>query len=680
LSAEGDFRIGIDIGGTFTDVCALDAKTGKWFGLKTPTTSENLVNGVLEGIRLAGENGVAPSEIKYFVHGTTFGVNTIIQRSGANAVLLVTEGFQDLLEFARLRLPVPWSFFSQRTPALIPRDRVVPVRERMLQDGHVDLALTEAEITRVLDVIRSLGADEVAICLLHSYSNDEHENQLKRAILDSGLDAGVSCSAELWPQIREYERAMVTLMNAYVRPPMAGYLDNLGSALAEAGVLATAYVTRSNGGIMTLPTAREQPVQTLLSGPASGIMGAVKVASEVGIDTFVTLDVGGTSADVAVVREGSIEYGTEERIGDYPFILPAVGVTSIGEGGGSIAWVDSGRALRVGPRSAGASPGPASYGLGGTDATLTDAFLLAGYLDSDRFAGGRRLDVNAAMAVLSSLADPLGLSLRQTSDAIIRVALATMYTELSAVFERRGVDPREFALIAFGGAGPVVGCLVAQELHIPTVLIPSSPGTLCAFGALHANIMADLIWSANIPVDSIASDDFQNIVKQLQEEGLDWLSREGPSVVSSEVQYVGDMRYLGQSYEIQVPLPHDWLIGKEVSTIRGAFDQAHERIYAHSDPSAIVEMVNLRARAVGLMEQPASQGTQLQPSEAPAKTRAVWIDGHSYEAVIIDRAQLDVGTPVEGPAVVQQADTTCLVPPGWSGHQDDHGNLILKRK
>ncbi len=685
MAADNQYRVGIDIGGTFTDLCVLNAESGEWFGLKTPTTPTDLVQGVLDGLQLVAAHGVDLSRVRYFVHGTTSGLNTIIQRSGARVALLVTEGFRDLMEIGRLRLPVPWNFYSQRAQALVPRHMVIPVRERIVHGGIVEVPLTASETAQVIQAVRLSGAAEVAICLLHSYANPSHEEALKTAIEKSGLQVGISCSAELWPQMREYERAMVTVMNAHIRPAMARYFDNLGAALTAAGLATSPYITRSNGGIMTVSAAKDEPVQTLLSGPASGIIGAAKVAQDAGFQNFVTLDVGGTSADVAVVRNGEIEYGTDERIGDYPLILPAVGVSSIGAGGGSVAWIDGGRALRVGPRSAGAVPGPASYGLGGNEATLTDAFLISGFLDPDCFAGDGHLNTGAAVAALAALADKLDMSHQEASDSVVRVALANMYTELSAVLERRGVDPRDYAIVAFGGAGPVVACMLAGELNIPTVVVPASPGTLCAQGALQADVMADFIRSVYSSVDKVASAEFYKTVQQLTQRARAWLDREAPTVKSSEVQYAADMRYAGQSYEIQIPLPAAWLSEQRANLIRRAFDDAHQRIYAHCDHHAPVEIVNLRARAVGRMEQPAYRPMprrQAEPQSAArrvAASRAIWIDGRSYPARVIDRGDLSSEADIVGPAVVQQSDSTCVVPPKWRGRLDDSGNLILTR-
>ena len=476
---ERRYQLGIDIGGTFTDLSVLDRETGQLTSLKTPTVPTDPTRGVANGIALLAQQGIHPSEIGYFVHGTTIGVNAVIQRSGARIALLVTDGFRDVLEMARLRLPTPWDFYGQRPAPLLPRELVVPVRERVRYGGMVETSLTDDEIERVISTVTALAVEGVAICLLHSYANPDHELALKTALTQRAPHLFVSCSAEIWPQMREYERALVTVMNAYIRPPLVRYLSALEGTLEELGIPARPYLTRSNGGIMTTVAAREHPVQTLLSGPASGVIGAVEAATRAGFADLISFDMGGTSADVALITDGQIEFSREAQVGDFPLFLPVVGVSSIGAGGGSIAWLDGAGVLKVGPRSAGADPGPACYGLGGKEPTLSDAFLLCGWLNPGRFAGKARLDEAAASVAMDRLAGQLALGLSQTASAIIQVALATMFTEFSAVLERRGIDPRDFTLVAFGGAGPVVACLLAEEVKMSRVLVPPAPGTLC---------------------------------------------------------------------------------------------------------------------------------------------------------------------------------------------------------
>ena len=654
-----------------------DSDTGHTFGLKTPTTPDDLVQGVLNGINLLGSSGIRPEDISYFAHGTTAAVNTILQRSGARTALLVTEGFRDVLEMGRLRLPVPWNFYSRRATPLVPRDFVVPVSERVRYTGGIDRELEPAEVSRVVQAVGQLGVDGVAICLLHSYANPAHEHMLRDAIVRELPAIDVSCSADLWPQVREYERALVTVMNAYVQPMMARYISHLEKGLSDVGVGVRPYLSRSNGGVMTVTGARRHPVHTLLSGPASGVMGAAQVSKRAGADNVITLDIGGTSADVAILEGGTPGYSKEGRIGEFPIILPTVGIYSIGAGGGSVAWLDGGRVLKVGPRSAGAVPGPAAYGMGGNEPTLTDAFLVCGYLNPQRFAGRRQLDVTAARRVLAELGAQMSLSGDETADATVRVALATMYTELSAVLERTGVDPRDFTLLAFGGAGPVLACMVAEHTNIRRVLVPPTPGTLCAEGALQADCIGDFIASFHRGANDVSAGELGSRLEILQAKAMAWIAEEAPPHAHRpESSLSCDMRYVGQSYDVEVPVVvgND---GVDLRQVRNGFDQMHERLFAHSDPTAFVEFVNLRVRVIArtdpLIANVQRDGTPLTQS----KQRQVLINGVAATATVLYRTTISEGDSVNGPAVVEQADSTCVVPSGWTLRSDSYGNLII---
>lgn len=677
----GRYHLGIDIGGTFTDLTAVDTETGQRFAAKTPTVPSNPARGVANGLTLLTDQGIDIRQVGYFVHGTTIGLNTIIQRSAPPVALIVTEGFRDVLEIGRLRLPVPWNFYSRRPTPLISRNYVVEVKERILRNGEPLLDLTTTEMERVVQEVESLGVGGVAICLLHSYANPDHELALAQVLTMRWPALFVSCSAEIWPQMREYERALVTLMNTYIRPSMVRYLAGLDVALADAKVTAPPYLTRSNGGIMTAKTARDEPVHTLLSGPASGVLGAARAGIAAGFAHLITLDMGGTSADAAVVQSGNIDYGNEERIGDFPMILPAIGISSIGAGGGSIGWIDGAGVLRVGPHSAGADPGPACYASGGMQPTLTDAFLVCGYLDPEHFAGGRQLDAAAAHRSTEDLGRVLGMDTTAAADAMIRVALANMFMELTGVVERKGLDPRDFTLVAFGGAGPVVAALLAEEINIQRVLVPASPGTLCALGALEASVMSDFIRSVHWRLDMIDLERLHTVCRALHERAEMWLEREAPGGSQSELHWSADMRYSGQSYEIEVPLEDEWIASGNRRRVAAAFHTLYERLFAHSDPEAAVEVVAIRLRALRHVSPSHSEMGPRSSVERDrtVRRRPIVCRGQTRTANVYVRPNLDVGRTIEGPAVVEQMDSTCLVPPGWSVNVDDIGNLLLMR-
>jgi len=672
------FRLGIDIGGTFTDFSLLDGETGEVSAFKTPTVPGDPGRGVAAGLEQLRAHGTDLSRVAYFVHGTTIALNSVVQRTGARIALLVTAGFRDVLELGRLRLPVPWSFHSRRPAPLVPRELVVPVRERIRFGGTVEVALDREEIERTVREVVELHVEGVAICLLHSYANPTHELALRDALVGAAPTLPVSCSSEIWPQMREYERTLVTVINAYVRPATAGYLDGLERAASSAGIRARPYITRSNGGIMTIDAAREEPVQTLLSGPASGVIAAAETATRAGFADFVTLDMGGTSADVSVVENGTIAAGRDERVGDFPLILPGIGVSSIGAGGGSIASLDGAGMLRVGPESAGADPGPASYGLGGTRPTLTDAFLACGYLGADRFAGGFSLDEEAARRALATVGRPLGFDATATEEAMVRVALASMYSELSAVFDRRGLDPREFTLVAFGGAGPLVACLLAAETNIARVLVPPAPATLCALGAAHADLMTDLVRTLNEPLDRLDGVALAAAFAPVVARANAWLEREAPVTARTELHLSADMRYVGQAYELEVPVRPEWLEARDLRTLSVAFHDKHRRVFFHADLDAPAEIVDLRVRAVGELPRSPDPIPNAQRAGAARSrgTRRIVAAGSWQEAPVYAREGLARDATLTGPALVEQDGSTTLVPEGWRVVVDERGNLV----
>jgi N-methylhydantoinase A len=679
-------QVGIDIGGTFTDLVALDSG-GRSFNLKTPTVRADPVQGVVRGLELLTAQDVEGPDIEYVVHGTTLAINTVIQRSGATVALLVTEGFRDVLELGRLRLPQPWSFYSARPGPLVPRERVLAVPERVRADGTVERALGDQDVAELIERLSDIRPDCVAICLLHAHRYPEHEVTLEAALRQALPTVLVSRSSSVWPQAREYERALVTVINAYVQPAMTSYLGRLQDALQRSGVRARPYITRSDGGIMTAEAAAGRVVRTLLSGPAAGVVGARQVADHASARDVITLDVGGTSADVAVIRGGEPVTAHEQRVGDFTVSVPAVGISTIGAGGGSVAWLDLAGVLRVGPRSVGSDPGPACYARGGNEATLTDAFLVAGYLRTDNFPGIQALNKPLAERALDAFGPTLGLDTQGVAAAVIRVALASMYAEISSLMERQGLDRRSFTLLALGGAGPVVATQLADELGIARVLVPRWPGTLCAWGALHADVSSDFICAVGTPLAELPSGRARHLADELRLQGEAWLATEAPPAAARELKWSGDLRYRGQSYELEVPLELDWLVGPGTADIEKAFHEAHERVFSHHDPQATVELVALRLRAIGVAvwpgRAPDDQGPEPSPVRsgpwpAPAR-RPIVVEGLAHEAWVYERNQMGPGHKLQGPAVVDQEDSTVVVAPGWAGVTDGHGALHLHR-
>jgi N-methylhydantoinase A len=677
------YRIGVDIGGTFTDFAVHDTRTGRLAGLKVPTVPADPVRGVLDGLDvLATEHGVAPGDIDYFVHGTTIAVNTLIERKGARLGLLVTQGFRDLLIIQRLRIPNPQDWFGGRPEPLVPRRNVYEIDERLHADGSVARGLDEASVLAALGAAREAGLAGLVVCFLHSFRNPDHERRVKEILAGAAPELFVCCSHEVWPRMREYERAIVSLINAYVMPRVEGYLGKLEDSLAARGVPAAPYITRSNGGLMSARSARLAPADTLLSGPAAGVMGAVLAASEAGISDFITLDVGGTSADVAIVEGGRPQTSQHEHVADFPVMMPVVGVSSIGAGGGSIARVDESGVLRVGPESAGSDPGPACYGRGNREATVTDAFLAGGYLDAAGFAGGRlRLSLALAEEALAPVAAGLGLELPAACEAVLSVAVAASYAELSNLAAKRGVGLRDYSLVPFGGAGPLLATRVADEAGIRRILIPPAPGTLCALGALAADVAGDFVRSVLAPLDE-CMETLPRIYAELEADARAWLEREAPALERFDLRLASDMRYVGQSFEIDVDLDPAWLTAGDRSAVEAAFHAAHHRVFAHADSAAAVEMIDLRVLIAGTTPKPVLPAPGTGASGAPPRStgsRPVMADDGPQQVPVHRREGLRAGQRIRGPALVDQADTTVWIGRGWTAEVHPSGGLLLER-
>jgi N-methylhydantoinase A len=683
MAADGRRHwLGIDIGGTFTDFACFDTATGELIGLKVPSTPPEFAEAVRVGLeRLATEHGVELAAIGAVVHGTTIAVNTLIQRTGARLGLLVTDGFRDVLELQRLRLPNPFDLDGARPLPLVPRARVAEVRERLRADGRVDTPLDEDSVREAVRRLAGQHVEGIVISLLHAYRNPAHERRARAVAEATAPGRPVSASADVWPQAREYERTALAVLDAYVQPKVRRYLEGFEQALAARGVPATPHVTKSNGGIMPVAAARAQTVATLLSGPASGVIGAAYVAGQAGFPNVITLDVGGTSADLAVVEDGRPRWSTSEHVGGVPVMMPVVGVTAIGAGGGSVAWVDEVGLPKVGPQSTGAQPGPACYGRGGKDATLTDAFLVSGFLDPERFLGGRmRLHRELAEEAIARFAGPLGMTPDEAAESVVRVAVSNMYAEFTKILSRAAVDPRGFALVAFGGAGPVVGALVAREVGISTVFVPRSPGTLCALGALSADIVNDAVRTVHTRLDGAPLAALSAEYGTLQAELAEWLQRHGAGSGPATFRQAADMRYVGQSYEIEVPIESGWLTAGGGPAILAAFHRAHERAYGHADREAPAEIVNLRVQLRAARPRVPLAEVPVRPAPAARAARRIWLDGRPTEARVFDRDGLGRGARLAGPAIVEQPDTTVLVPAGHVGEVDRLGNLLLRRE
>ncbi|WP_027091556.1 hydantoinase/oxoprolinase family protein [Cohnella thermotolerans] len=676
------WRLGIDIGGTFTDLTVLDEQSGTLIGIKTPTVPSDPAQGIANGLALLRQRGIEPKDIRYFVHGTTIGLNTLLQRRGESIALIVTEGFRDLLSLQRLRLPIPYDFRSRLPEPLIPRERVFTVKERLRHDGSVHTPLDMDSLDEAIRAAAASGAGGVVVCFLHSYKNPVHEQQAVARIRELAPELGVSASAELWPQMREYERAAMTAVNLYIQPNVRRYFETLQERLQEEGVRAQPFITQSNGGIMDIGTAADAPVRTLFSGPAAGVIGAVQVARSADVSNVITFDMGGTSADISIIESGQPTFTQMNHLAGMPIMLPSVSIYSVGAGGGSYAWIDNGGLLKVGPESVGSSPGPACYGKGDR-AALTDAYLLCGYLNPDRFAAGNvRLYPERSAQAIAPIAEHLGTDARGAADRMIQVAVANMYAELSAVMEQHGFDPREFSLLAFGGGGPVTANFLAEEIQAQSVLVPPSPGTLCALGALTADFAYDAVLSLQKRFEEVTMDALVHEYDRLAKQARMWLTDQQVSgLEDSTLHYSMDARYAGQAFEIELPLDKSMLEDRTGERIVTAFHELHRRQYGHSDAAAVLELINLRVRLVGHTLKPAIASVpDAQGEIKPTCTRRIRYGGQEHMANVYVRSEMHAGHTIEGPAIVEQDDTTVLVLDGWYGTVDRAGNLILKRK
>ncbi len=676
------YRVGVDIGGTFTDLCAFDEATNELHTLKVLSTPERPGSEVMEGLRQLKERyGVAPERVTYFTHGTTVGVNTVIQRKGVRLCLLVTENFVDVLEVARLKVPNPWDLLSSRPAPLVPRDRVLPVKERMNADGSIDLALDEGSVVAAVEKARALGAEGIVIALINAYRNPAHERAAKAIINRVAPGLPAFCSTDVWSAIREYERTTTAVIHGYVQPRVERYLSSLQEALRGAGVPAEPMVTKSNGGVMSAELGKVACVQMILSGTAAGVIGAAHVASLAGFPATMSLDVGGTSADVAFIRGGVPQYGVGEMIGEFPIFIPTVAVTSIGAGGGSIAWVDELGVLKVGPESAGSTPGPACYGRGGTRPTITDAFAVLGWIGGGELGySAIRVDLAKAHAAIASVAARTGMSVVAAAEAIIKIAVSGMYMEVSKLISRHGVDPRDYALQAFGGAGPMMACFLARELGMTSVVVPTTPGVLSALGGLIADVKNDFIGTVFLELEAGALPTINAGYEALERAALRWLREEQRYDGAYRLTYSADMRYQGQSHEIETVLDAEHLRRGDIAGLAESFHRRHEEVYDHADREAPVQIINLRLVIAGESPKPRFPRAPETAGRAEPSGRArVFLDGDERDIPVFARAALAPGQTFDGPAVVTQSDCTTCIPGGYHARVDAYRNLILTR-
>jgi N-methylhydantoinase A len=670
---DTSLAVAVDIGGTFTDIALHDAKSGRIWRAKTPSVPADPSQAFLTGVKLAlADAGRAAPSLARVLHGTTVATNMILEGKGAKAALVTTAGFRHVLTIGRQDIPRRANYLAWVKPARpVPASRVLEIEERIGAGGAVLKPLDEASVTAAAEACRALGVEAVAVCLLHSFANPAHERRAAEILRAALPGIAVTASVDVLPVVREYERSLATVLNAIVMPGVSTYASRLEQRLGDEKVAAPLLYMQSTGGVAGGATIRRAPALTALSGPAAGVVGARGVAAQCGIQDLITVDIGGTSADICLIKNGEISLTQRGHVGDWPLPLPMVDMVTIGAGGGSIARVEDGT-LTVGPQSAGAEPGPAAYGRGGSDATVTDAHVVLGHLQAKLLGGRMALDAQAARrAIESKVAEPTGLSVEAAARGVLSIIDNNMIGAVRVVSVERGHDPRDFTLVPFGGAGPLHGCSLAELLGIRRVLVPTAPGVLCADGLLAADLKAE--FSRTLPqagpIDMAAS---RAIFAELDRHADDWFALEKVAPADRGTNRVAMMRYKGQGGEVTVT----WVDG--VAGVEAAFAAAHQALYGFT-LEAPAELVTLRVEATGRMPQPPKPTLPRGSGAKPYGKHQVHFASGPTEVPLFDRATFGAGDTIAGPAIVTQLDATTLVAPGWSGEVHPSGAILLQR-
>jgi len=695
MSLEARFRLGVDVGGTHTDLVLLDVKSGQIAVEKVSSTPRNPAIGVLNGINNFVAKGTPPGEIEFFSHGTTITTNALLEMRGAKVGLMITSGYRAVQEIqSQGRDGNPFDYFYDKPVHLAPQSMTREIRGRVDWEG---LELKPLDRDAVRAAARSLmeaGANSIAICYLFSYANSAHEEITREIILEEFPNAHVSLSSEVLPRIREWPRLSTTLLNAYLGPVLVDYIGDLNKGLDDGGVTTQQrFLMQSNGGVMPFTAAVQggKTVYTLFSGPAAGAQAGAYLSGDDAVKGIVTLDMGGTSADIAFIQGGEPLEVTEVTVARRPLGVPALDLTTISAGGGSIAWIDRGGFLCVGPQSAGAEPGPACYGKGGQNPAVTDADIALGYLNPKYFLGGsQELDKEASeKALQEKVANPLGMTIREAAAGIRRIVDLRMADEVKVFGAKRGVDPQDFCLLPFGGAGAVHAASVAEELGITRIFVPPRPGAFSALGLLCTDVVHDYVRSGLRPMELVTPEDAEKVFGELEARGVAELRQEGISPDGAQFQRELDVRYTGQGYELRVSL--EGLGGKggfkndDMKAARNRFDEQHEKIHGHAAKDRSVEIVSYRIRlrvSVPKYEPIPSRNVIESPAPADSNkgTRIVYFAAdEATETKIYEREKLPFGARLDGPAIVEQFDSTIVVPESWVGRIDGYGNLILSR-
>lgn len=674
----GDWIIGVDVGGTFTDFSARNVTSGAMVVHKRPSTPGDPSEAILTGFsELRDKIGLANMEVQRFAHGTTVATNALLQRKGAEVAVVTTRGFRDLLEIGRQVRPAIYDLQQDAPPPLADRRHRLEVTERIGPDGVVIEPLTDDAIDAVLAEITALDdVQAVAVCLLFSYINPDHERRIAARICAARPDLSVSISSEVQPEFREYERFSTALINAFLQPEVGRYIERLQTSIDRVAPEARFGIFQSSGGLMSAEKAAQFPVRTALSGPAAGAVGAAAAGNASGIGDIITLDIGGTSTDVCLIRDGRTEFTHVREIAGFRIRLPMVDIHTVGAGGGSIASIAADGLMKVGPESAGAVPGPACYGKGGTQPTVTDANVFLHRLPLDLAGGGLRIDRGRAEAVIHEIAKALGISAVKAALGITGIATSNMTRAIRAVSTEKGYDPRDFTLMPFGGAGGLHAFDVAHALGIGRILVPLAPGILCADGLLEAELQENFVASFRMPLNADAAGPLARAAEDLTGQGRAWLAGEAEGTESGRLILSLDMRYVGQNYELSVDMTGH---PSDLETLREAFFAAHVRSYGYADRAAPVEIVSIRAKTLARLVRGKTEPTNPDGPVAPVSVAQTWFnEAAPVETPVYQRTTLPEGAELQGPAIITQFDATTLVPPGARLVVDAVHNLIIE--
>lgn len=676
-------RMGVDIGGTFTDITVLEEESGRVSIAKVPSRRGDPAGALIEAVeRGLAEAGADPDSVTLLVHGSTLVTNAVLENKLPPTSLLTTEGFRDVLEIGRHFRPDMYDLLQDVPRPVVPRDRRFCVAERTAPDGALLLEPRREEVESLFDDLRADGVEAVAVCFLNSYVNPANEAAVRDWLRQGLKGVEVSASCDVCREIREYERMSTVALNAAAMPLVAKYLEEIAPRVSAVLPKAKLLLMQSSGGSLTVTAARDYPVRMVTSGPAGGALAVQRLGRATEVEHLLGVDMGGTSTDICLISGGELRMTTEGEISGRPIKLPMIEINTIGAGAGSIAWLDAAGGLHVGPRSAGAEPGPVAYGQGGTEPTVTDANLVLGRLHPERFAAGlKRLDVEAARrAIEEKIGAPLGHSVEQAAAGIIRIANANMERAVRVSSAEKGYDPRDITLVAFGGAGPMHAAALAKAVGIPTVMVPEQPGVFSAVGLVMADIRHDFVQTRVLRGEEITAEAIAPLFEGLEAQAQEALAQDGVDGGRREIRRLADLRYLGQAYEVGVPLAAGPLDRSAVDALVEQFHVLHRQLYAHSHPSKPVEFVSARVAAIGLLEAPRPQRRAGNGAELAAMdSRPVYFEEAEafVETPVFNRMDLGPGSQLTGPAIVEQVDSTIVIHPGQSAKADDYGNLLI---